>query len=135
MQDADSGARRRAILLVAVVAIIGGALLAYFSWARPAIEDWAAHDPRSRVRAMLILVGLITVLPLLGVAFSLWRLGGRIRVAGRFPLPGQRTIRTTPILTGDPALRRGRLAQVFAAVIAVLAVAFTLLLWQMATTW
>ena len=135
MQGADPGTRRRAILLVVVVAIVGAALLGYFTWARPAIEDWAAHDPRSRVRAMLILLGLITVLPLLGVALALWRLGGRILAAGRFPLPGQRTTRATPVLTGNAALRRGRLAQAFGGVIAVLAIAFTFLLWQLATAW
>jgi hypothetical protein len=61
-----------------------------------------------------------------------WHLGQRILRAARYPLPGMRVVRDTPVATGDAARRRGRLAQSFAAVLGVAALLLAFFLWRLA---
>jgi hypothetical protein len=69
--------------------------------------------------------------PLLALALYFWRWGGAIVRAGRFPPPGAEVVRDTPVRRGAAARRQGRLAQGFAAVVAVAAFVLALLGWRL----
>ena len=69
----------------------------------------------------------------LGTAWFLWRLGRRTIAAGRFPPPGLRLVRDEPVLTGDAATRRGRIAQGLSVIIGLAVVGLALALWRLAT--
>ncbi len=70
-------------------------------------------DPRALRNALVIVGG--------GVLF-----GG----AGRYPPPGLRVVRDTPVVVGEAAGRRGRLLQVFAVVMGLAGLLLAFFLWR-----
>src|SRR5262245_27512126 len=92
-------ARWRAALLVGIHAAVGAALIASGQRLAPALAG-------ARVPLVLVLLGVFCVLPVLGFAAYLWRLGARALDAGRFPPPGTQMVRRGPALVGEPARRR-----------------------------
>ena len=138
--DAESGrgeiqrgsprARRRAVLVVLVGAAAGAAALVAIECHRPALQAWLAADP-ARARMTLGAVFAALVLPLLGLAGYLWRWGGAIARAERFPPPGAEVVRDTPVRRGAAARRQGRLVQGFAAACALAAIALAALGWRL----
>ncbi|MEZ5317371.1 MAG: hypothetical protein R2752_08240 [Vicinamibacterales bacterium] len=135
VRKADPQARRSALRFLAAFTVLGAVAIVVIGRLRPAAENWVEHDPGSRLSAMLIILGLITALPLLGLAASLWHLGTRVVATAQFPPPGRRVTRDTRLLTGDAARRRGRLAQGFALFFGVAAVGLATILWRLAALW
>ena len=115
---------RRAVWTVAVGTVIGGALIALARHIAPSPS--AAQAP-----LVVAAVGVLAVVPLLGLAVYLWRLGDRARLTGQFPPPGTATIRTAPPVVGLAARRRGGLAQAFAVLLGACAIALAVLLWRL----
>jgi hypothetical protein len=119
IQPADPVARRRALIAAAVIAAAGWA--AYF-----ALQNWLADlrslPPESAQEALedaMIWGTWAATLPVLVFATWLWLLGRRVRRAGRFPPPGAKVIRDTPVLIGRDARVRGATLQVTALVLGV----------------
>lgn len=121
IQRADPVARRR--VLVAVVAVAALCVAGYMT-----LQHWlaglrgldAAHMQQALERA-LIVASWAALVPAAIFAACLWRYGVRVCKAGRFPAPGARVIRDTPVLRGAPAQLRGAFLKVLAAFLALLA--------------
>ena len=112
IHPADPATRRRARVLVVAIAAAGVA--GYFI-----LEDWLAGiraaEPVEAKRTLsnaLIWGSWLASLPVLVFAIYLWVTGDRVRQTERFPLPGAKLARDTPILTGPAARTRGTVLQV-----------------------
>jgi len=135
IQRADPIARRRAMLLVVIGALLGGAAVLAFERCWPLIERWLLSDPAQlaqRIAAVTVFCVLLTAAPLAGFAAHLWIRGARVRQHQRFPLPGERLVRDTLVIRGEAAAIRGRVLQCLAAGLAVLAIALAVLLGRLA---
>jgi hypothetical protein len=134
MEPADPVARRVGIVLVAIGAALGGGVVYAFTAGSDAVSAWlvarlGAEATRGRT-LMGIAAALTTPLVLLA-AWLHWR-GGRVLAARRFPPPGSRVMRDTPILEGRDALARGQLLRVIAAMLAGGALLIGVMLWRLA---
>lgn len=69
---------------------------------------------------------------ILVLAAVLWQTASRTLRAGEYPPPGTRVLLPTPVLEGEPALRRARLLRMLAALCLLVAVALLLLAWRVA---
>ena len=106
IQRADPVARRRALIAAVVIAMGGWA--AFF-----VLQDWLAglrgSDPARVRRALegaMIWGSWVACLPVAALAVWLWRTGVRIARSGRYPPPGAKVIRDTPVVHGNAARLR-----------------------------
>lgn len=120
IQRADPVTRRRALVAIAVIAALGWA--AYF-----ALQDWlaglAGADPahmRESLERALLWGSWGAMLPVTVLAGWLWQYGARVGRSGRFPAPGAKVARDTPVLHGAPARLRGVALRVLAAFLGLL---------------
>jgi hypothetical protein len=135
IQKADPQARRRAVTLILVTAVVGAGLILLLRHYEPMLESWIMQDPAAAPgRIRLVLLGLVALaaVPLLAFAVYLWRFGDRIIRAQRFPPPGLGLVRDTAVIEGDEARRRGRLVQVLALCLGVVACGLAVMLWRLA---
>lgn len=121
VQPADPVTRRRALIGAAAVALAGWA--AFF-----VLQDWlrglGGTDPVATRRALedaMIWGSWAACLPVAVLATWLWLQGLRITRAGRYPAPGVKVIRDTPVLHGDAARLRGLVLRVLAVFLGLLA--------------
>lgn len=122
------------VRMVLIGVTVGAASIVASGYLWPALEKWINSDPSQFLaRARLVLLGaaLLLVAPLVAIAIWLWRLGARALAGDRFPPPGVAVIRDTPVLTGDAARRRARLAQSFAIFLLAAAGAMAILFWRL----
>lgn len=63
------------------------------------------------------------------VSWHSWHVGKRVRQALRFPPPGATVVRDTVILSGQAAVARGRLFQVFGVILILCAIALGVMAW------
>lgn len=131
IQKADAQMRRTGALVVGAGALLGVVLLGMARGRGPALAAWVAEDVESRLRLVMTVLTLVTTGPVLGVAGYIWYLGGRVVRAGRYPPPRARVLRDTTVLTGQAAVRRGRLAQAAAAVLGLAAGLLAFFLWRL----
>lgn len=131
IQKADPVARRTAMAIVGWGTVIGAILIGGGSRFRPEFEAWVRQDLDARFRIVIVSLMILTSGPALGLAVYLWRLGGRIVLAGRYPPPGLRLTRDVLVVTGPAASRRGRLIQLFAAVLGLMALLLAFFLWRL----
>jgi hypothetical protein len=80
---------------------------------------------------MVLAAGIVLLLPLVGFAMYLWRLGTRIVREERFPPEGTKVIRDVVVIHGDAARWRGRLAQVLGIALGAAGVIMIVLLWRL----
>jgi hypothetical protein len=132
VQRADSSARRAAIVVVGCGAAAGVVIIALATRLRPDVTAWLLDDPEARLPMVIAATIAMTTGPALGAAIYVWRLGRRVVRTERFPPPGLRVTRDTPVVTGTAAGRRGRLIQAFAIALGVLAAVMALTLWRLA---
>lgn len=121
IQPADPATRRRALFGAAVVALAGWlALFTLQRWLR----GLGGTDPvalRLALEDAMLWGSWAACLPVAVLATWLWLQGLRIMRAGRYPAPGAKVIRDTPVLHGDAARLRGLALRVLAAFLALLA--------------
>ncbi len=135
IQKADSRARRRAALVLAAGMVVGALLILGLGHYRDALQEWlvSASEPRAdRIKLALGVLAILMAVPLYGVAVYLWRVGGAVTGAQRFPPPGCAVVRDTPVLVGPGALRRGRTFRAFAVVLVVAATVMAAAFWRVA---
>jgi hypothetical protein len=128
IQNADPRLRRRTIsLLFALAATVAIALPLV-----PTLNLQAAKPAWANVRASQLWAAVATVLVLsaAGMGAQISALGRAIRRTGQFPLPGQRVMRDTVILTGDAACNRGRILQGLGGAICLVACGLALVAWR-----
>lgn len=131
IQKADHDARRRAFILVGIAAVIGmGAILLLESY-KGEIEDYLERNVDYFLAHPEIpaLGFCILILPIYIFAIYLWRLGSSVVREQRFPPPGLRVIRDTPVLSGVAGVRRGRIMQGLALLLFSCGVALPLIIW------
>lgn len=131
IQKADSSAVRIGVAIVAGAALLGVFLIKMAGERQPALEAWVKQDVRARVPIVLAAVTLLTSGPVLGVAGYLWHFGRRMVRTARYPPPGFRMVRDTPVVIGDVAIRQGRLVQALAAIVGVAGVLLAFFLWRL----
>jgi hypothetical protein len=135
VRKADPAARRNAVVLILIGALIGSSLLVAFERYRGAVQEWLVAEPAQisqRLHWTLAFGGVALVLPLLVVAIYLWLVGTRTIRAGQFPPPDAGVVRDTPLEQGGTAALRGRGLQILAVCLAVAAVLLCVMLWRMA---
>lgn len=135
VQRADPVARRKALLSVVVVSLVGVGVLLAARGHQERVIDWAtqSEDPEvllNRAGLLMLGFGLFLVVP--GVLFSahLWWLGERIARTGRFPPPGMALVRDAAVLEGTAAVRRARIIRTLAGALVVCVVFSAFLLFR-----
>jgi hypothetical protein len=134
IQHADPRARRLAILLVVGATLLGSISIALAQTYRPALLEWITRDPgRMDLRLTLIsgVLALGVVGPLAAFAVYLLSIGNRIVRTERFPPPGVAMTRDTIVVSGAHARRRGRMMQLLAVILVLLASGFAIALWRL----
>ena len=132
VQRADSAARRKAITIVIISAIVGFLLIVVFGTYRAQLYEWllSFHGKSAhRLRILIILTAGFGPIPLVAFSVYLWSFGCKVSNYQRFPLPGQRVIRDTPILEGQAALMRGRVLKTLAVFLAVAGIMLCFVFW------
>jgi len=137
IQKADPAARRQAVLVIIIGAAVGALLIAGFEHFREPLLKWLSSEPAETLRraklAAYVSAFVLTV-PVIAFAIYLWLLGVKVLRAQRYPPPGLRVIRDTPVIGGRDAVIRGRVIQVLAVCLGVSAVLLCLSLWWVART-
>ncbi|HEY7742865.1 MAG TPA: hypothetical protein VIA19_07450 [Burkholderiales bacterium] len=137
VQKADPDARRRAALVLIFAAAIGGLLISAFEHFREPFREWLVSDPAEtprRARLALSVSILVLSTPAIAFAIYLWLLGRKVLRAERFPPPGLRVIRDTPVIRGAAAVTRGHAVQIFAVCLGVAVGVLCLFIWWFAGT-
>jgi len=136
IRRADPPARRRALVLVAIAAVVGTLLIIVIDRYRVPLSEWLLADPDAAHPRMTWVVRSLAVLlpmPLLGFALYLWSVGARTLQARMFPPPGLRVVRDIRVIEGAGAEPRGRLLKLLAAVCGAAGLAIGVLLWRLAS--
>ena len=120
IERADPSARRRALVAAGVVAALGWA--AFFI-----LQEWLSQlrgsgetELRRSLAGAMIWGSWAAALPVAALAAWLWRYGGRVCRAARFPPPGAKVIRDTPVVNGDAARLRGTAMRILAVFLGLL---------------
>jgi hypothetical protein len=137
IRKADPVARRRALLLVIVGALVGTLLLVAFErYYSDTLREWIASEPGElahRVKLVFRVMATAMSVPLMALAVYLWVFGAKVLRTGQFPPPGYRVIRDTPVREGRSAAVRGRGFKTLALVLGVMSVALWLLMSRLAS--
>lgn len=134
IQRADARSRRRAILVIALVLLVGGVVsVECESWLREVHDMPTEAAQQSLTTVFRWCVGAMSIMTGLAGCFAWWW-GRRVRVSLRFPLPGARVLRDTVILSGQPAASRGMLLQVLGVSLMLIAAGIVILSWWVLRT-
>lgn len=122
IQPADPAARKRALWTFAVVAVVAGTLAVAVQDDDIEFKQWLAGHAAELVNqpTLLLLAAFVLALPLVGIAVYVHRMASRVVKAARIPLPDQKVIRDTPIITGRKAVQQGRAMQLMAVVMGLI---------------
>jgi hypothetical protein len=131
IQKADLNARRKAILIVLVGAVIGSALVMTVQLNRSRIGTWLfAHRGYFLEHPEVVaLFFFVLMFPVLASAAYQWRFAARTIAARRFPPPGAQVVRNTTVLSGETAVTRGRLLQALAGILALIGLLMPAAIW------
>jgi hypothetical protein len=106
----DPALRRVALGAWAFVALLGGGVLWYVTRTLRGAQALAVYDPRGAfLEVQRVVIPAVAVGVIAGVALSAYCLIGAVRIfrSGRFPAPGARVLRPTPVRRGAAAHRAG----------------------------
>ena len=134
IQKTNPVARRNAIIIVTVSAIAGFFLILVIQSYRSELHQWLLSDPGKpvhRLKILIILVAAFGAIPLFSFSVYLWILGCKVSSFQRFPLPGQRVIRDTPILEGQSAMARANFLKTLAVFLAAAGVILCFVFWRL----
>lgn len=134
VQPADPRARRSVLVIIGLGSVAGLLFIFLARQFRPELEAWVTQDPAPRVRIIFGAMTVLTAGPVLGMAAYLWQLGQRTLRSGRYPPPGLRVTRDTPIETGRAASTIARMFKMLAVALASAAVLLGVLLWWLLFT-
>lgn len=131
IQRADPGARTRALLIVALVAVLGGAFAFALQFNEEAIDTWLQNYAAGLLERpdVLFLTAFVLMLPLVGFAVYIFYLATQVVKHQRAPFPGQKVIKDTPVVTGDKAVKQGQAMRALAIAMGLIGL---LLPWSLA---
>lgn len=134
---ADKPLRVRAILAVVLLVVVGGAAIGLLNGHLREIEQQAGENlqaARQKALRLTAIAAAVGGLGFVGMGGWFWWLGRRVHRSGRFPPPGMKVIKNTPVRTGARARTVAHLAQV-AGLLCVIAGTFGMwYLYQLAVT-
>jgi hypothetical protein len=128
-QRADGRSRKVTIVVLVVILISGGALWMVFEvWMAEvrSLSIEAAKESLSRVFSLCMGIMVVCVCV---VSWHCWRVGERVRHAMRFPPPDMSVLRDTTVLSGQAAVSRGRLLQVFSVILIFCGIGLAVMSW------
>jgi hypothetical protein len=133
IQRADPAARRKAVIILAVAAVLGLSAIAVLESHMGDIESWLEQNIEFLLQHthVVFIATLVMVLPVLGAGVYLLVLGNRIVRSQRFPPPGLAVIRDTVALEGARAVRRARIIQALAVLLLCAASAIPVFVWSL----
>ena len=122
IQPADPVARKRALWTFVAVAIVAGMMALAVRNEDIDFEQWLGDHAAELIGqpGLLLLAAFVLALPLVGIAVYVHRAASRVVKAERIPLPGQKVIKDTPIITGKKAIQQGRAMQVVAVIMGII---------------
>jgi hypothetical protein len=131
IQRADPGARTRALLIVALVTVLGGAFAFALQFNEEAINGWLRNYAIGLLEKpeVLFLTAFVLMLPLVGFAVYIYYLATQVVKHQRAPFPGQKVIKDTPVVTGDKAVKQGQAMRALAIAMGLIGL---LLPWSLA---
>ena len=106
----DPALRRVAVAGWAAVAVVGGGVLWYVMRTLRHAQALAVYDPRGAfLEVQRVVIPAVVVGVIAGIGISVYCLVSALRImrADRFPAPGARVLRPTPIRRGAAAQRVG----------------------------
>jgi len=131
IQAADPGARKMALLIVAIILVIGILLLALAGIYQPALEAWLLGETalaQQKVNLILFIFAALLI-PQLIAAVYFWRFGSAVTRAGRFPPPNYAVIRDIPVVEGQKAMTRGRIIKLLSVVFGIGFLGIPIMFW------
>ncbi|MDX1643427.1 MAG: hypothetical protein R3244_03610 [Thermoanaerobaculia bacterium] len=131
IQPADPQARRRAVRLLVVVALIAAAALWLVQNRLDAVLEPAGGPDLEAARTTLTAISSLAGAGLIGIALWMIALGRRIEGARRFPPPEMRVIQDTAVRRGAQAVRLAYLLYAGAAVLFVGGIAIPFRVWRL----
>jgi hypothetical protein len=137
VKKADPSTRRQTILLIVFATSLGALLIAGFEHLLEPLRDWLTSEPAEtahRAKLAFYVTAFILSAPVIAFAIYLWLFGARVLRAQRFPPPGIRVIRDTPVVEGQGATRRGHVIQILAVCLGVSAAVLALFFMWFAQT-
>lgn len=130
IQRADDRSRRLAIVVLIVVLIGGVALWMVAEECMVKVRSLPVDVAKQSLSMVFSLcMGIMTVCVCLA-GWHCWRVGERVRHAMRFPPPNTSVVRDTTVLTGQAAVSRGRLLQVFGVILILCALGLAVMSWS-----
>jgi len=121
IQKADPSARRKALIIMLVGAMVGVPLSLN-------VEGWLKTNSELILSHPLILCATLALPLLVGAGWS-WLLGCRIVASKKWPPPGMKVIKDTRVEIGDRAVRRGTAIRVLAGVLFAGACGMAIMIW------
>lgn len=134
IQTADPAARRKALLFVFLVIVVGLGALALVQSAVNDVRDLPGSQRPEAIARLILLLKLIVggaSVTFVATGLWLWRFAGRVLETGRFPPTGHAVLNDTEVLRGDAAKRRARLGIVLGSLLIVAAVAVFYMAWRL----
>ena len=126
-QKADPNQRREALRYVLIAASAGVSIILIYR----ALFIWAASDEGLMVSRLAIVIATLYLpaLPALRMCRRLWALGSAVSSSQRFPPPGIKVVRDTPVVTGRSAVFRGAVLHSVSIITGILLVVTPPILW------
>ncbi len=136
IQQADPRARKQAMWIVALAAVVGSCVVLVFSRHQDALRVWLDLNWEHVVQNSMgtFLVVLVFVSPLFIACFYLFALGCRIVQGERFPPVNFAVTRDTRVLSGPKAVRRGRTIQILSLLLLVASGMIPCIVWSLFQT-
>lgn len=132
IQPADTEARRRALWLLGIAAVLGLCAILVFEHFQQDFQAWLEDNIEYLLRNpyVVFLAALLFLSPLIAAAVYLLVLANRTVRAQRFPPPNVAVSRDTAVLEGSQAVRRGRILQFLSILLLLAAIVFPFILWS-----
>ncbi len=134
IQTADPAARRRALLFVFLVVVVGLSALALVQSAVNDVRDLPGSLRPEAIAQLILLLKLIVggaSVTFVATGLWLWRFAAKVLETRRFPPPGHAVLNDTKVLRGEAAKRRARLGIVLGGLLIVAAVAVFVIAWRL----
>jgi hypothetical protein len=134
IQTADPAARRKAVLFVFLVTVVGLGVLALVQTAIGDLRDVPGAQRPEAVARLILLLKLIVggaSVTFVATGLWLWRFAGKVYQAERFPPPGHAVLNDMRVLRGMAAKRRARLGFLLGGLLIVAAVVVFLMAWRL----